>query len=97
MVELLQPTPDHTICDPICGTAGFLVSVAHYIREHYEDTMTEAKWAHFARDCFTGFDTDHTMLCISVTNLIFYSISHPDIFYQDSGSKKKQISERYTL
>lgn len=59
--------------------------------------MTEAKWAHFARNCFTGFDTDHTMLCISVTNLILYSISHPDIFYQDSGAKKKQISERYTL
>ncbi|WP_288544637.1 N-6 DNA methylase, partial [uncultured Clostridium sp.] len=36
MVELLQPTPDDTICDPACGTAGFLVSAAEYIRKHYE-------------------------------------------------------------
>ena len=28
MVELVQPTPDDFICDPACGTAGFLVSSA---------------------------------------------------------------------
>ena len=26
MVELLQPTPNDTICDPACGTAGFLAA-----------------------------------------------------------------------
>jgi len=25
MVELMQPKPQFTICDPACGTAGFLV------------------------------------------------------------------------
>ena len=29
MVELVQPTPDDFICDPACGTAGFLVSSAN--------------------------------------------------------------------
>ena len=40
MVELVQPTPDDFICDPACGTAGFLVSSAQYLRTHYEDSMT---------------------------------------------------------
>lgn len=97
MVELLQPTPDDAICDPACGTAGFLVSAAQYIRDHYEDTMTEEQWDHFAGECFTGFDTDPTMLRISAMNLMLHSISHPDISYQDSVSKQNQISERYTL
>ena len=44
MVELLQPTPDDTICDPACGTAGFLVSGAEYVRKHHEDTMTSEQW-----------------------------------------------------
>lgn len=48
MVELLQPTPDDTVCDPACGTAGFLVSASEYIRNHYESTMTEEQWAHFS-------------------------------------------------
>ena len=77
MVELLQPTPDDTICDPACGTAGFLVSASEYIRNHYEDTMTSEQWEHFVGDAFTGFDTDRTMLRISAMNLMLHSISLP--------------------
>ncbi len=40
MVELIAPTPEDLICDPACGTAGFLVSASEYIRNKYEDTMT---------------------------------------------------------
>ena len=29
-----------TATDPACGTAGFLVASAKYIREHYEDPVT---------------------------------------------------------
>ena len=36
MVNLVQPSPNDYICDPACGTAGFLVSSAEYIRQHYE-------------------------------------------------------------
>jgi len=97
IVALLQPTPDDTICDPACGTAGFLVSAAEYIREHYEDTMTSEQWEHFAGDAFTGFDTDRTMLRISAMNLMLHSISHPEVDYKDSVSKQNQISDRFTI
>ena len=33
MVELLAPNADDTICDPACGTSGFLVSAGEYIKE----------------------------------------------------------------
>ena len=97
MVELLQPTPDDTICDPACGTAGFLVSAAEFIRRHYEDTMTSEQWEHFASGAFNGFDTDRTMLRISAMNLMLHSISNPDIDYKDSVSKQNEISDRYTV
>ena len=97
MVELLAPTPDDTICDPACGTAGFLVSSAEYIRKHYEDTMTEKQWEHFAGPAFSGFDTDRTMLRISAMNLMLHSINNPDIDYKDSVSKQNEISEKYTM
>ena len=97
MVELLQPTPDDTICDPACGTAGFLVSSAEYIRKNYEDTMTEEQWNNFTGPAFSGFDTDRTMLRISAMNLMLHSISNPDIDYKDSVSKQNEISEKYTM
>ena len=97
MVELLQPTPDDTICDPACGTAGFLVASAEYVRSHHEDTMTAEQWEHFSGPMFTGFDTDRTMLRLSAMNLMLHSITHPEIDYQDSVSKQNQIRDQYTI
>ena len=97
MVELLRPTPEDTVCDPACGTAGFLVASAEYIRSHYEDTMTNEQWEHFSGPMFTGFDTDRTMLRLSAMNLMLHSITHPEIDYQDSVSKQNQIRDGYTI
>ena len=97
MVELVQPTPDDFICDPACGTAGFLVSSAQYLRTHYEDSMTPEQWQHFAGPMFTGFDTDRTMLRISAMNLMLHSITNPEIDYKDSVSKQNNICSRYTI
>ena len=97
MVELVQPTPDDFICDPACGTAGFLVSSAQYLREHYEDTMTPEQWQYFAGPMFTGFDMDRTMLRISAMNLMLHSITNPDIDYKDSVSKQNSIRSKYTV
>ena len=97
MVELLRPAPDDIICDPACGTAGFLVSAAEYVRRHYEDTMTAEQWDHFAGPMFTGFDTDRTMLRISAMNLMLHSIGRPEIDYMDSVSKQNQISGKFTM
>jgi type I restriction enzyme M protein len=97
MVELIAPTPDDKICDPACGTAGFLVSAAEYIRKHHEDTMTDEQWQNFATKTFTGYDTDQTMLRISAMNLMLHSITNPDIDYKDSLSKQNNVSGKYTV
>ena len=97
MVQLLQPTPDDLIVDPACGTAGFLVSSAEYIRKKYEDSMTDAQWENFDAPGFTGFDTDPTMFRISAMNLMLHSIKNPEIDYKDSVSKQNEIKEKYTM
>ncbi len=97
IVRLLDPGPDDKICDPACGTAGFLVSSAEYIREKYEPQMTAKQWEHFAGDMFTGFDTDRTMLRLSAMNLMLHSITRPQINYVDSVSKQNSISSAYDI
>ena len=97
MVELLAPTPNDIICDPACGTAGFLVSAAEYIRRNYEDIMTSEQWEAYASTMFSGFDTDRTMLRISAMNLMLHSISDPDVDYKDSVSKQNDTSSKYTI
>ncbi len=97
MVELVAPTPDDIICDPACGTAGFLVSSAEYIRRHYENTMTDEQWENFANKTFSGYDTDYTMLRIAAMNLMLHSITNPDIDYKDSVSKQNNVSTKNTV
>jgi type I restriction enzyme M protein len=97
MVRLLAPTPNDKICDPACGTAGFLVSSAEYIRENYEAEMTSEGWEHFAGEMFSGFDTDRTMLRLSAMNLMLHSITQPHIDYVDSVSKQNSTSSAYDI
>lgn len=97
MVRLLAPTPNDMICDPACGTAGFLVSSAEFIRERYEAKMSSEQWKHFEGKMFTGFDTDRTMLRLSAMNLMLHSITHPRIEYVDSVSKQNSISSTYDI
>jgi type I restriction enzyme M protein len=96
MVRLLDLGPEDLICDPACGTAGFLVSGAEYIREKYEEGMTAEQWVSFGGEMFTGFDSDNTMLRISAMNLMLHSITNPDVDYRDSISKQNDISSKYT-
>lgn len=97
MVELMRPTADDIICDPACGTAGFLISAAEYIRAHQEGEMSPEQWEHFYGPAFTGYDTDPTMLRLSAMNLMLHAITHPDIRYRDSVSKENDVTAAFTL
>lgn len=39
MVELMDPKADDVICDPACGTSGFLVSAGEYLKEHRKEEI----------------------------------------------------------
>src|SRR3954471_23566122 len=43
MVEMMEPTATDVICDPACGTAGFLVSAAEYLRRYYPRMLLDEK------------------------------------------------------
>jgi len=98
MVELLAPQPDDIICDPACGTSGFLVSTGEYLKEKYlEDIFynKDAK-AHYDNAMFTGYDMDRTMLRIGAMNMMTHGIVNPHIVYKDSLSDQNADSGKYT-
>lgn len=95
MVELAAPAPDDLVCDPACGTAGFLVSAAGYIRGNYK--MTAEQWRNYRTVTFTGFDKDPTMLRISAMNLMLHGIEAPRIEYKDSVSKENTAAGTSTV
>lgn len=99
MVELTAPTPGDVICDPACGTAGFLVATGEYLRERHPEIFTNPKLReHFHHGMFHGFDFDNTMLRIGSMNMLLHGIENPNITYRDSlGQEHAEEDEKYTL
>ncbi|TRV79386.1 SAM-dependent DNA methyltransferase [Streptomyces sp. 130] len=99
MVEMTAPGPKDEICDPACGTAGFLVASAEYVsRTHHEALLEPAQRQHFNESMFHGFDFDSTMLRIGSMNMLQHEVENPDIRYRDSLAESAAgEAERYSL
>lgn len=99
MVEMMDPQPNETICDPACGTSGFLVMSGEYLKENYkkEVLLDKKNRDHFMNDMFYGFDTDGTMLRIGAMNMMTHGIENPCIEYRDSLSDQNPDRDKYSL
>jgi type I restriction enzyme M protein len=99
MVEMTAPVPGDIICDPACGTAGFLVAAGEYLRQRHPDILHDPKSKrHFHESMFHGFDFDNTMLRIGSMNMLLHGIENPDIRYRDSLAQDHAgEEEKYTL
>ena len=99
MVELTAPQPNDIVCDPACGTAGFLVATGEYLREHHPQILRDPKLRqHFHHGLFHGFDFDNTMLRIGSMNMLLHGVENPDIRYRDSLAQDHAgEEEKYTL
>lgn len=99
MVAMTAPTPTDEICDPACGTAGFLVAASEYVRANHPSALTDAtQRRHFHSSMFHGYDFDNVMLRIGSMNMLLHGIESPDIRYRDSLSEgASENTEKYTL
>src|SRR6184192_2281905 len=99
MVEMMEPTATDVICDPACGTCGFLVAAGEHLRERHPEILRDAKLKdHFHHQLFHGFDFDNTMLRIGSMNMLLHGVENPDIRYRDSLAQDHAgEEEKYTL
>ncbi len=99
MVEMMNPSIDEVICDPACGTSGFLVASGEYLREKKKNEIfyDPKNREHYMNHMFHGYDMDRTMLRIGAMNMMTHGIDNPFIEYRDSLSDQNPDKEKYTL
>ncbi len=100
MVEMTAPTPADVICDPACGTAGFLIAASEHLVEHHSETIYKDAKARrrFNEGTFHGYDFDNTMLRIGSMNMLLHGVENPDIRYKDSlAQADDDDAENYSL
>jgi type I restriction enzyme M protein len=91
IVELVDPQPGQRICDPACGTAGFLISAfTHILEKHTKSAdlkrglldgsqLKPAQWRFLEEQAFTGFDNDANMVKIGILNLYLHQLEKAHI------------------
>ena len=99
MVELMDPSSDEVICDPACGTSGFLVAAGEYLKEKKKEEIffDKQKKDHYMNHMFHGYDMDRTMLRIGAMNMMTHGIDNPFIEYRDSLSDQNTDKDMYSL
>jgi type I restriction enzyme M protein len=99
MVALVAPKPEDVICDPACGTCGFLVAAGEYLRKHHAALFRDDRLRrHFNEGLFNGFDFDPTMLRIGSMNMALHGVEGANVSYRDSlAEDHAEDAGRYSL
>ncbi|HRG00814.1 MAG TPA: class I SAM-dependent DNA methyltransferase [Bacteroidia bacterium] len=99
MVDMVEPKQTDIICDPSCGTAGFLVSAGEYMHEKHSDWFHDKNFRkHYNTAMFTGVEFDNTMLRIGAMNLQLHGIESPNLIGKDALSESNaDVRERFSL
>ncbi len=72
IVDVMRPTPNQRICDPACGTGGFLLAAHDYISKHYQLDRDEARFLKF--EALHGWEIVYNTARLCVMNLFLHGI-----------------------
>jgi len=99
MVDMMAPKPDELVCDPACGTSGFLVAVSDFLKENRKQEVffDRKNTEHYMNRMFHGYDMDRTMLRIGAMNMMTHGVDNPTIEYRDSLSDQNPDRDMYSL
>ena len=69
----MRPAPGITLCDPACGTGGFLLAAYDYIVDHYSP-LDRDQWHHLRHEALHGWEIVDSTARLCVMNLYLHGI-----------------------
>nr|BBH92749.1 DNA methyltransferase [Thermogemmatispora argillosa] len=74
IVDVMQPKPGQRICDPACGTGGFLLAAHDYIVKHYSRQMDRDQKRFLKHEALHGWEIVDAAARLCVMNLFLHGI-----------------------
>lgn len=101
MVAIMQPKKDESICDPACGTAGFLISSYKYIlsentNKNKGDLLTPDDRKKLINN-FVGYDISAEMVRLSLVNLYLHGFTTPKIYEYDTLTSEDRWGDYFDI
>ncbi|MEO7000334.1 MAG: class I SAM-dependent DNA methyltransferase [Ktedonobacterales bacterium] len=76
IMEVMRPAPEQRICDPACGTGGFLLAAHDYIAHHYELDRDQKRFLKF--DTLHGWEIVDATARLCLMNLFLHGVGGED-------------------
>jgi type I restriction enzyme M protein len=74
MVDVMAPRPNDTICDPACGTGGFLLGAYNYLADPKHYKLDKAQKKRLKSGTFFGIELVDSVTRLCAMNLLLHGI-----------------------
>jgi type I restriction enzyme M protein len=90
LVDVMQPQPNETICDPACGTGGFLLIAHDFVRNH--NKLDKKQLTFLNTEQLRGVELVDSVARLCCMNLVLHSIgsdaTHVPVMVKDALAGK---------
>jgi type I restriction enzyme M protein len=96
-VDVVAPQPGQTICDPACGTGGFLLAAHDYLAKHY--SLDRAQKKKLKNGTFFGIELVDGVTRLCAMNLLLHGIGDggSDVSSLDQNEKRRDAASTFDL
>ena len=74
IVDVIAPRPGETICDPACGTGGFLLAAHDYLVQHYGHELSREQKKKLKNGTLFGVELVDGVTRLCAMNLLLHGI-----------------------
>ena len=101
ITEVVNPQKGDRICDPACGTAGFIISAYKHIlktntKESLGDLLTPEDKKRLGNN-LVGLDIDPMMVKLALANMYLHGLNEPHIYEYDSLTSEERWDDMFDV
>ncbi|KYC51207.1 MAG: N-6 DNA Methylase [Candidatus Methanofastidiosum methylothiophilum] len=97
MVEVMRPQPGMTICDPACGTGGFILAAHEYLTDSTRFKLDRRQKQTLRQGTFYGKDIVDAVVRLCVMNLLLHGIGGDESPIETGDSLVSEPSRHYDM
>jgi type I restriction enzyme M protein len=75
IVDVMHPGPDDTVCDPACGTGGFLLAAHDYVTRHHGSELDPDQKKHLRKEFVNGWELVPATARLCIMNIYLHGVN----------------------
>lgn len=95
IIEVIRPEPGERLCDPACGTGGFLLAAHQFISKNYELDVEQRR--KLDNESLRGIELVDSVARLCLMNMVLHGIGSDGVPVERKDSLEKEPSEHFEI